>query len=257
MTNTTFTVNGTEYTKETFCKAFNVAEQDFEEVYNAAKARGIVKENIQAKSAFDKFMDELNVHNAASDIRAEEVWEEQTIREEKAASKCTYEKVTFSFRNVYEAQKFINIVIGDGIKSENIIATEDNKVVLMGITQAEYNKFALYYNTSKATNAAVRGVNKGATATANIAKYTAENVAAPILKTGIKSIGMLAKTIAHTAVKTGSSVISTVVETATETVADIKSDPEVIKATSNAYKAKNAITNKTNNFTIGKGIEIG
>lgn len=253
---TTFIINGKEYNRESFCKEFNVADKDFDDVYAAAKARGIVKESMQHKSAFDKFMDELNVHNAASTIKDEEVWENQSVREDKAANKCTYEKVTFSFRNVYEVQHFVDVVLAEGIKPENVLTTSNNKVVVHDITQDEYNKFALYYNTSKATNAAVRSIGKTATTATNIAKYTAENVASPIIKTGIRSVGMMAKTLVHTVCKTGSAIVSTAVDTASEAIDEIKSDPEVVKATSNLYKAKNGIATKTNSFT-GKGIEIG
>lgn len=252
-----FTINGVTYNKESFCEAFNVNIADFDEVYAAAKARGIVKETLKQKSPFDKFMDELNLHNAANDVKNEEVWEEQKRREDKTENKCKYEKVTFEFRNAYEAKAFVDMVTGEGISTDNIDYTPDNKIILKNITQAEYNKFAAWYQTRKFTNEAVRGIGKTTTTAANVGKYAAEQIVAPIARSGIKALGMLAKTITKTTVKTGSSLLSTIVETASETCSDIKSDPEVIKAMDNANKAKNNIVNGTGNTILTKGISIG
>lgn len=252
-----FTINGETYTKETFCKQFNVAESDFESVYASAKAKGIIKETLTQKSPFDKFMDELNIHNTANAIRDEETWQEQKIREDKTANKCKYDKVKFSFNNIYEAQAFMDMVTNEGIAPDNIIYTTDNKVTVKDITQFEYNKFATWYNTRKATNSIVRGIDKTTTAAANVGKYAAEEVVAPLAKSGIRALGMLAKTCVKTAVKAGSSILSTVVETASETCSDVKNDPEVIKAVDNANKAKNTVINGTGNAIFTKGIEIG
>jgi len=253
----TFVCNGTAYTKETFCEAFNIAESDFEEVYNMAKSKGLIKETLKPKSAFDRFMDELNLHSMANDVKSEETWEEQARREERTENKCKYEKVKFSFRNAYEASAFVDMVLESGIMPENVSTTADNKVVLADITQAEYNKFALWYQTKKATNSAVRGIGKTTTTAANVGQYAAENIVAPIVKSGIKALGMLTKTLVKTTVKTGSSILSTAVETASETCNDIKADPDVIKAADNANRAKNSITNGVGGIAFGKGIEIG
>ena len=253
----TFVCNGTAYTKETFCEAFNIAESDFEEVYNMAKSKGLIKETLKPKSAFDRFMDELNLHSMANDVKSEETWEEQARREERTENKCKYEKVKFSFSNAYEASAFVDMVLESGIMPENVSTTADNKVVLADITQAEYNKFALWYQTKKATNSAVRGIGKTTTTAANVGQYAAENIVAPIVKSGIKALGMLTKTLVKTTVKTGSSILSTAVETASETCNDIKADPDVIKAADNANRAKNSITNGVGGIAFGKGIEIG
>lgn len=181
---------------------------------------------------------EVGVLDVAESLTAEEIAEKKFRVDKKRENKLTYPEVAFEFATVSKAESFEDTLTDMFINCSVQKNTETKlwEVVVNDVTEGDLTKISNLYKTQRVVDGTLFAVDDMANKTVNTVSYASEKVIVPTVQVAGKAGMSIFKTLAKTAVKTGSTLTSAVVHGVRDTVKEVKTDPDVIKASADLKK---------------------
>lgn len=246
--NTVFIYRGAEWTLDTFAQAYHNGNTDeaAEMIAFMLETNRIrIKDDSEADSSYEELKRLKEQHDAANFYRTEENNADMNHKAAKDQYVPKHDLVGFRFASLIDAGRFQNSVLANlNLKPEQTAIENDesgNRIVyFMKITEADRKSILALYNLNKAVRNTTRTVDKATQVAASVTKTAMHDVIIPVTKTGIKTLGNLAKTMITGGARVLSSVASETVNTVREVKDEIKTNPDMIKAADDLASIRNS-----------------
>ena len=186
--------------------------------------------------------------------------QKQYNREVKRENRLTYDEVEFDFAHLGKAEEFEAHVINNmGLESEIALRSGKAVVRVYNLTDQDLNSLSRKYNTEKAINGVVGGVDKVASSATKAVDYTAKQVIAPTVQVGAKAGVSILKTVAVTGFKTAGTLVSAIASGTKQCASEISTDADVLRASRDLLDVKDSAMRAVKSRTgasVGNGIRI-
>lgn len=245
---TIFLMGGEKISALDFCENFTGLEleesKDVIEMYLRKNIMTVYDGKTKQEAKVSKAFDQEKVKKQAEVIESQEQARKDKMAEDKRQDRLLYDEIEIPFAD-YRTAKEMQNYCRESLRIQDVeVIDKDDEVIVVckNISDSELNKINLKYNAEKVMAKTQHIADKAVMNTAGAINYTAEKLITPVATIGAKGAMSLLKTATKTVLSTGASCVTQISKGIKETKYALDNDPEMIKAKSEIFDAKdNAI----------------
>ena len=253
---------GRKMTLGEFCEQYGLDNDDKQSA--AIVINGFIKKGklrlieSQEQQAYASVAKDLALDEKLELLAQEETEENQSRHDQKRAGRLTYGEVEFDVAgraSVEELHQFVTQKLY--LKADVVKDGAGYVLTVYGATDADLNAINRRRQIDKASKAIYRGTTKAADSVVGAIDFTAQKVAVPVAKAGVKTTFGLLKAVAKTVGAVGSTVISSGASAIRQTASELSNDTDVLRARRELIDVKDSAVRKFNSQnSFGNGVRI-